>query len=244
MTDTFPGLNDAAASNECWIIKAIRNERPELDVFSEALEVVCLDGEVKSLQPKLKREHPSDREHDRQHDDRVLDCLTEACAFAWVVWRGLGTPAFCDEEVTPDILLPDGRWIEVKAIHRSLEDDERMRRMLAGEVDSGTVSEPAPGLYGKFRSSLKDAVKKCERQGKNENTEPNVVFFNLAALDVPQMLLTDHVLDSIAEWAEEAEKALRENKTLGDVKLVMCHSYNWKAPFSVIGGVKVGHVGG
>ena len=172
-----------------------------------------------------------DREHAPQHDARVRDCLTEACVFAWVVRRGLGTPAFCDKEGTPDILLADGRWIEVKAIHRSLKDDERMRRMLADEVDSGTVREPAPGLYGKFGSSLIDAVKKFERQGQKEATKPNVVFFNLTTLDVPQMPLTDDVLDSLTEWAEEEEKARRENKTPGDVRLVMCYSYTWKAPF-------------
>lgn len=230
LTDTFPGLNDTAASNECWIVKAIRSEHPGLNVFSEALEVVCRYGEVKSLQTKLKREHPLDREHNCQHDARIRDCLTEACAFAWVVWHGLGTPAFCDKEGTPDIFLADGRWIEVKAIHRSLKDDERMGRMLAGEVDSGTVSKPAPGLYGKFCSSLADAVKKFERQGQDETSKSNVVFFNLTTLDIPQMPLTNHILDSLIEWAGEAEKAIRENKT-GEVKLVMCHSYNWKAPF-------------
>ena len=231
LTDTFPGLDDATASNECWIVKAIRNKHPGLNVLSDAVEVVCRFREVKSLQTKLKREHPLDRDHDPQHDARVRDCLTEACAFAWVVRRGLGTPAFCDEEGTPDILLADGRWIEVKAIHRSLDDEERMKRMLAGDVDSGTVREPAPGLCGKFHSSLIDAVKKFERQGQNETSKRNVVFFNLTTLDVPQMLLTDHVLDSLTEWAEEAEKAIRDNKTLGDVKLVMCYSYNWRAPF-------------
>ena len=106
-----------------------------------------------------------------------------------------------------------------------------MRRMLAGEVDSGTVREPAPGLYRKFCSSLTDAVTKFERQDQNATSKHNVVFFNLTTLDIPQMLLTDHVLDSLTEWAGEAEKAIRDNKTLGDVKLVMCHSYNWKAPF-------------
>ena len=93
------------------------------------------------------------------------------------------------------------------------------------------VREPAPGPYGKFRSSLIDGVKKFERQGQEEATKPNVVFFNLTTLDVPQLLLTDHALDSLTEWAEGAEKAIQENKTLGDVKLVMCYSYNWKAPF-------------
>ena len=231
LTDTFPGLDDATALTECWIVNAIRSERPELNVFSEALEAVFRYGEAKSLRTKVSREHPLDRDHDPQHDARVRDCLTEACAFAWVVCRELGTPAFCDEEGTPDILLADGMWIEVKAIHRSREDEERMKRMLAGDVDPGTVRKPAPGLYEKFSSSLTDAVKKFERQGNNETSTLNVVFFNITTLDVPQMPLTDQVLDSLTEWAEEAEKAIREDKALGDVKLVMCHSYNWKAPF-------------
>ena len=121
LTDTFPGLNDTAASNECWIVKAIRSERPGLNVFSEALEVVCRYGEVKSLQTKLKREHPLDREHNCQHDARIRDCLTEACAFAWVVWHGLGTPAFCDKEGTPDIFLADGRSIEANPLPGDIE---------------------------------------------------------------------------------------------------------------------------
>ena len=231
LTDTFPGLDDATSSTECWIVNAIRSERPELNVFSEALEAVSRYGETMSIRTKVSREHPLDRDHDPQHDARVRDCLTEACAFAWVVCRELGTPAFSDEEGTPDILLAEGRWIEVKTIHRSREDEERMKAMLAGDVDSGTVTKPAPGLYEKFNSSLTDAVKKFERQGHNETSTHNVVFFNLTTLDVPQMPLTDQVLDSVAEWAEEAEKAIQEDKALGDVKLVMCHSYNWKAPF-------------
>ena len=233
LNDTFPGLDRATAARSCWIVNAIRSERVELNVFSEALEIVFRYGEAKSLQTKLSREHPLDRDHDPQYDARVRDCLTEACAFAWAVYWDQGTPVFCDKEGTPDILLADGRWIEVKAIHRSLEDEERMGRMLAGDVDSGTVQEPAPGLYNKFWSSFTDSVKKFERQGHDETSTSNLIFFNLTTLDVPQMPITDHVLDSLTEWAQEAEKAIQEDKALGDVKLVMCHSYNWKAPFRV-----------
>ena len=233
LIDTFPGIDEATALDSCWIVNAIRSERVELNVFSKALEIVLQYGETKSLQTKICREHPLDRDHNPQYDARVRDCLTEACAFAWAVCRGLGTPVFCDEIGTPDILLADGRWIEVKAIHRSQEDEERMGRMIAGDVDSGTVQEPAPGLYGKFSSSLTDAVEKFERQGHNETSACNVVFFNLTTLDVPQMPITDHVLDCLTEWAKEAEKVIQENKAVGDVKLVMCHSYNWRAPFKM-----------
>ena len=231
LTDTFPGLDDPALITECWILNAIRSEHPQLNVLSDALEVVCQHGETNSFRSKLAREHPMDRNHNHQHDARVRDCLTEACAFAWAVSRELRTPAFCDESGAPDLLLADGGWIEVKAIHRSLEDEERMTRMLAGDVDSGTVRQPGSGLYEKFRSSLTDAVKKFERQGHHETSTLRVVFFNLATLDVPQIPLTDQVLDSLAKWAGEAERAIRDDESLVDVKLVMCYSYDWKAPF-------------
>ena len=47
LTDTFPGLDDATALTECWIVNAIRSEHPELNVFSEALEAVSRYGRSK-----------------------------------------------------------------------------------------------------------------------------------------------------------------------------------------------------
>ena len=231
LSDLFPGITDAPTANECWVVKAIRNERAELNVFSEAVLVAKQHGELASLQTKLKREHPTDREHDPQHDARVRDCLTEACAFAWASLRELGTPAFCDKEGTPDILLGDGRWIEVKAIHASQVEDERMKRMLAGEIDSGQVRPPAPGLYGKFEKALMDAVKKFERQCKGESSDPNIVFFNFASLDTPQMAITECVLAGLGTWADGMEIHLKNDEECGDVQLVMCYGYDWKAPF-------------
>ena len=57
--------------------------------------------------------------------------------------------------------------------------------MLARKFDSGQVSPPVPVLYGKFKISLMDAVKKFERQCKRESSDANIVFFNLTRLDTP-----------------------------------------------------------
>ena len=73
----------------------------------------------------------------------------EECWIAKAICRQLS-----DYEGTPDIRLETGIWIEVKAVHHSQEEDERMKRMLTGEVDSGQVTPPNRGLYKKFTDSL------------------------------------------------------------------------------------------
>ena len=231
LNEVFPGVTDTPTADVCWVAKAIKARRPELAILSEALEVVDRYGEIKPLLTKLKREHPLDRNHDPQHDARVRDCLTEACAFAWVVLRELGTPAFSDTDGTPDLRLGNGRWVEVKAIHVSQEEDERMKRMLAGEIDSDQVTPPAPGLYGKFEKALKDAIKKFERQSHQETSATNIVFFNFTSLDTPQMLITDCVLAGLGTWADGMELRLKDDEECGDIQLVMSYSYDWKAPF-------------
>ena len=140
----FPGVADSAAVDGCWIAKAISSQRKELDVFSEALIEIEKWEELQSLETKLQREHPLDRDHDPQYDRAVRDILTEACAFAWASSRGLGHPKFWDAEGTPDICLDTGGRIEVKAIHTSIEEAERMQRMLSGEIVAGHVEEPGP----------------------------------------------------------------------------------------------------
>ena len=82
--------------------------------------------------------------------------------------------------------MDSGRWIEVKAIHDSDDDHERMRRMLAGEMDSGQVLIPAVGFYKKFCDSFADSLEKFDRQGWQEGIR-NIVFFNLTSLDIPSI---------------------------------------------------------
>ncbi len=225
LSDVFPELIDSPMHDQCWVAKAIKAEHPGLSILAEAIQIVEQCRGLETLKFKVKQEHPSDSNHNPQYDARVRDCLVEACAFAWAASRGLGNPIFSDCEGTPDILLNSGRWIEVKAIHHSQEDDARMKEMLEGKVVSGQVAEAGPGLYKKFESSLDDAMKKFARQGQENNAEANVVFFNLNSVDVPTMPKKEETLDNLSKWAEkiETERA--------GVKLVMCFSYNWKEPF-------------
>ena len=231
LTCTFPEAIDAPESDRCWVANAIKSQHPGLSILAEALELVDQHGELDSFQTKLKREHPSNRQHDPQHDGRVRDCLTEACAFAWVAQSKLGAPVFCDSEGAPDVRLADGRWMEVKAIHASQEEDERMVRMLSGEVDSGQVMLPNPGLYGKFNGALKDAIEKFERQDLQGSSEPNIVFFNFTAVDTQSILRTCQVLERLRKWADEIERHVKDNTASGGVDIVMCYGYDWREPF-------------
>ena len=187
-------------------------------------------GELNAFSAKLIPEHPINVEHNSQYDERVRDCLNEACAFAWAFSSGLGTPKFSGGEGTPDIRLSGGNWVEAKSIHRSDDDIARMERMLAGEVESGAVAKPGQGLYRKFRSSLDDAVEKLRRQDKSEGTYPNVIFFNLASLDIPQELIEDKVLLDLTNWASETEESLAADESLSEIRLVMCYRYAWCKP--------------
>ena len=231
LTDLFPYLEDEPYRSECRLARAARSEREELDILSEALILVERHGELGTLDTKVKREHPSDGDHQVQHDERVLDCLSEACAFAWSTMRGIREPSFCDEQGTPDIQFDGGNWIEVKAIRRSEEDKERMERMLGGEMDQGAVRMPAPGLYRKFGSALDDALSKFRRQNPGNSPQLSIVFFNLTTVDVPNMANIETTKESLARWAEEQEDLLRKDERTKDTRLVMCHSYNWRVPF-------------
>ena len=227
----FPGVCDLASADGCWIAKAICSQRKELDVFSEALTEIDKWGELQSLETKFQREHPLDRVHDLQYDRAVRDILTEACAFAWASSRNLGPLKLWDAEGAPDIFLGTGNWIEVKAIHSSDEEAWRTQRMLSGEVVSGQVREPSPGLYRKFRDSLMDAIKKFSRQDIQEASGSNIVFFNLAGLDTPSMVLSEGIQESLSQWADEMERTIRQVEKGVDVKLVMCFRYQWQSPF-------------
>ena len=225
LIDVFPQLTDSPTPDQCWVARAIEADYPGLNILSEAIQVVKQCHELEALKLRVRREHPLNSLHDQQYDARVRDCLTEACAFAWASRRGLGNPKFSDEEGTPDILLDDGRWVEVKAIHHSQEDDARMKDMLCGNIVSGQVTEAGPGLYKKFESSLVDAMKKFDRQPRQDDAESNLVFFNLNSLDIPNIPKTTEARCNLVEWAERVE-AERPS-----IKLVICHSYNWKEPF-------------
>ena len=215
----FSGITEQAQPG-CWVSKALNSERPELNNLSAAIEIVERYDQLEALTEKLKREHPLDKPHQRQYDHRVLDVLTEACAFAWADLRKLGSPKFSDAEGTPDVYLDTGYWVEAKAIHSSKEDAELTQRMIKGYVAGGAVTQPAPGLFNKLGSALGDATGKFNRQ-RGDN---NVVFLNVTIVDLPQIPIKNQVLGQIKDWADGKEL------TDPSVSIVLCHSYNWQEP--------------
>ncbi len=219
LSHVFPELveNDAF---ECWVTKAIQNQHPGLNVISEAIQVVEKHDQSNALACKIRREHPKDRTHDPQYDARVRDCLTEACALAWADIRGLGTPEFCDVEGAPDLLTSIGCWVEVKAIHASEDDVARTKQMRQGTIDSGQVRQPHSGFYSKFESAFQDSKRKFQRQ----NSHANIVFFNLAVLDTPQIPIKGDVLAYLSQWAGSKEE------TSPDTQIIICYSYDWQNP--------------
>jgi hypothetical protein len=83
---------------------------------SDAIQVIEQHGQMAPLQRCVRQEHPGRRAHRSEDDDRLMDCLTEACAFAWADLRGLGTPRFDYRTGKPDIFVPPDLWIEAKSI--------------------------------------------------------------------------------------------------------------------------------
>ncbi len=199
----------------------MRSGRPEFSILSSAIDVVERHGQLGRLNHKVKLQHPSDKPHQSQYDARVRDALTEACAFAWADLRGLGPPILSDAEGAPDVQLDTGVWVEAKAIHNSDEDAERIEEMLEGrEAAGGNVRPAGPGLFNKLDSAFDDAAKKFSRV----DSSGEIVFFNITAVDLPQLAAMDLVLDQLAEWAENKESP--ESTT----RIVICYAYNWKEP--------------
>ena len=220
LAHVFPELTKDDAV-ECWVTKAIQTQYPMLNVLSEAIRVVEKHDQSNALACKIRRAHPKDKPHNPQYDGQVRDCLTEACALAWTDLRGLGVPECCDAEGAPDVLTSIGYWVEAKAIHASMEDVALTKWMLQGNIASGHVTEPHPGLYNKFESDFQDSMKKFQRQGSHSN----VVFFNLAILDISQFPNKCKVFAELSQWTESNEE------TTPDTKIVICYSYDWQNPF-------------
>ena len=200
-----------------------RRDPTMLGPLSKAIEIVTLHGERISLAKKLCAAHPVDRPHNAQYDDRLLDVLTEACAFAWVAQVAkLGRPHFCFQSAAPDLQIDPEGWVEAKAVHPSEEDQRRSKRMLEErQVVSGQVTPAGQGLYEKIRVDFN----KAERQLAGRDG-PKVVFFNLTALDLPQR---------VDEAVEEAELESVVGLIQGLVcekpdvdAAAFCHRYLWE----------------
>ena len=82
-----------------------------LSSLSAAIQVVAEHGQLAALEKRVRQEHTAKRAHREADDDRLLDCLTEACAFAWAASRQLGVPQFDYKAGRPDVHVPPNIWI-------------------------------------------------------------------------------------------------------------------------------------
>lgn len=222
LADAFPSIATDPKDAACVLSRHYYDDRPEMALISTAIDVAITQDQRGTLIDKLKREHPGDREHLEQYDERVFDVLTEACALAWATGHPqLGTPLFSTAEGTPDIRCKADWWIEAKAIGSSEENKQRIRWLLdTGGVDTGVVAHPTSGLLDKFVSAFEDAQRKVERQ----NGGRLIVFFNLTSLDLPQLPIEQEVLRQVI--AKVAALGAKQP----DTETVLCYRYNWPNP--------------
>lgn len=227
LADAFPAISNGTAQvpADCWVSGVLQKDTRDLrrqaglQRLSDAVTVVSEQGQLPALKRRLETEHPVSRNHLREYDDRLLDCLTEACAFAWAHQRHLGSPAFSHQEGCPDIrVLPD-LWIEAKAINRSQENKRATEAMIGGRAVCGAVTDPNPGLISKFESALADAKRKLNRQGSGRL----VVFFNLTWLDESAWGLKSGVFAQLQDWAKKVSEPR--------IHVVVCYLYDWQNPF-------------
>lgn len=92
--------------------------------------------------------------------------------------------------------------------------------MLEGRVVAGSVRPAGLGLFNKLDGAFNDAAKKFGRV----DSCGEIVFFNITAVDVPQLLGMDLVREQLTEWAENKESPE------STVRIVICYAYNWKEP--------------
>jgi hypothetical protein len=156
-----------------------------MEVLSAALTVVDERGQLARVKKRIKQEHPARRGGHRDDDDaRLLDCLTEACAFAWADTRYPGLPRFDYSLGAPDIALPPDRWVEAKAISPGQNAAAEFKRALRGEVvTGGVIYTGEPSRLVAAKAAIADAQQKFVRKGAPRGYE--------------------HVMDSVLEHASD-----------------------------------------
>lgn len=212
----LPTVADHPGPSHCWAWKAIHFDFTELAGLSAAIEVVERHDQSAALERRVRQEHRGCRalREDTsvldyvEKDHRLLDCLTEACAFAWAGMRALGVPQFDYRRGMPDIHVPPDLWVEAKAVHQS----EASRKDWSGSLDENRVL----AFIAKFR----DANEQFKRAGAGRR----VVFFNLTAVDITHMLRREAML---AQYGVVLEKMEAE---YSPASAVLCCNYEWRLP--------------
>ncbi len=230
LAECFLSVVEGDLPEECWILRAYRRDPEMLAPLSSAIEIVTRCGKRSSLVNKLRAAHPLDRPHDAQHDDRILDVLTEACAFAWAAdIRKLGDPRFCFDEGAPDIWVDSGWWIEAKTKHPPQNESQLRSQMLrSGAVVTAHVCSAREGLYHALCADFQDAKEKFQRQRRGKL----VVFFNIVDFGISQWAIRREQFEDVVKFihclaAQEPE-----------IEAVTCYAYNWRQCVSSSGVIK------
>lgn len=133
-------------------------------------------------------------------DRQLINCFTEACAFAWADARQLGQPTFDYRTGAPDVYVDPASWVEAKSIGPSDVNRKLTKYMMeSGAFVTGTVPTVGPGILAKFQYSYDDAKKKFARQ----STGCYVTFFNLTEVDTELVPRRAEILEQICHWARD-----------------------------------------
>ncbi len=214
LLEAFPGWAELHVG--CWVRGAIAEDTMD---FTAEIQAVTRCRERSALIRRLRTEHPVDRKHLDEHDDRLLDAFTEAEALAWASdVASLGCAEWVSTEGAPDLRAGDDLWIDAKIVRRSDQEQAELRALEGKLQREGMVSRgvrdllpPGEGLTNKLQYDLDDAVKKWERQSDGRL----VVFIEVAGLDFGTS--RRRALDLIGSWAQRSARP-------GEVEVVVCYN--------------------
>jgi hypothetical protein len=214
---------DPGSAPDCWVAQVLLRDRAKMELFSPALDVARVWGQLVRLRRRVRQEHPARRRgHSPYDDDRLLDCLTEACAFAWTDARHPSVPVSDYHEGVPDIAVPPIGWIEAKAISPGREARAEFKRAKQGMVHGGgLINTGRPSRLHAVENAIGDAKRKLTKQ----QPASGIVSINLAELSFAETLVEDEIERDYAEWADGADR------DTPSIKIALVRGCKWRAPF-------------
>lgn len=213
----FHGRSDLP--KDCSISLAISENQHD---YSDVAQIIETEDETPQLVKRIRRTHPPGRPHLDEFDRHFWTVMVEAGALAWAsTSAGLPGIRFTDDDGTPDLVTSNNVFIEVKTIHRSPQEQKKMRAMAnAGFGVRGPeiLTSVHPNMIKKFDDGLQDAIKKRDRQqGANL-----IVYYRLDGVDWP--MKWEEAWRLIELWAGRASAAT-------GVRVVVIRGGHWDSPF-------------
>ena len=225
LNELFPNIISNKQS-ECWIGKEKAINPSDLQMLHDAIEIVQKHEQLKKLKKRMVQEHPVNKTHKEQYDERLRDCITEACAFAWACEKKLGMPVFDYSKGAPDVHIPPDCWIEAKAIHRSDQSKMDMKKMLNGQIICKNITDDMENTnVSRLLYILQNAYDNSHKKFLRVNSTKSLVFFNIHEIGEGIPPIADDMKKDIINWAQKKRKATPE------IELVICERYQWNNPF-------------